>query len=434
MKRICHWSALLLLALFMLPAAGAAEGEIIASYYDCWRPDPLPGWRVLTNSKGAIGNAGNYEPLSYVNESPEKWTWGANYYTDAGKTIRAGTYQNRLPRTRDGVKRYAISAFTFSEDHAGDVWVTQGNLQGRTRGTGMDLRIYLNDTLKFEKVAGLGREPYLFQCNLGAVRKGDVVHVAVASEDANTLMVRLLYTVESVPQGALPPPPVQKINPPADAATPVLSSRTLRPDPAYLETHAELCQALLEQKPELVFIGDSITRRLGTLDMLSRRFGERFKPGLFAISGDWIQNVLWRIRNGVLDRIKPRAIVLLIGTNNVTAGYTVEEILRGIERILQTLRELTPDTHVVLMGIFPRGESIHDNPRYETIRQVNANLAGLAEKTEKVVFLDIGERLVEPDGTISLEIMPDRLHVSSKGLDFWAEALVPVLDKIFGNT
>ena len=77
---------------------------------------------------------------------------------------------------------------------------------------------------------------------------------------------------------------------------------------------------------------------------------------------------------------------------------------------------------------------IHYNPRFETILQVNANLAGLAEKVENVLFLDIGDRLVEPDGTISKEIMPDRLHVAPKGLDIWAEALIPVLDRIYGNT
>ena len=432
MKHICRWSSLLLLPLFLMSSAAATEGEIIASYFDCWQPEPPPGWQVLTNSKGAIGNADNYEPLSYVNESPQRWFWGGNYYTDENGTLRAGTLSNRLPGMRDGVKRYAISAYTVSEDHFGDVWVTQGNVQGRNRGEGMDLKIYLNDALKFETVGQVAREPALFQCNLGSVTKGDVVYVAVASEDANTLIVRLLYTIESFPQGTIPPPPTQGIHPPPDAATPVMSLRTVRPDPDYLQRHEKLCEALLQEKPELVFIGDSITARLGTRDMLNSRFGERFKPGMFAIGGDWMQNVLWRIENGPLEQLKPKAIVLLIGTNN--AKYTTDEITQGIAKILETLRKHTPESHIVLMGIFPRGESIHNNPRYETIKQINKNLAELAEKTDKVVFLDIGDRLVEADGTISREMMPDLLHVAPKGLDIWAEALIPALEMIYGNT
>lgn len=388
------------------------------------------GWTVLTNSRGPIGDADNYEALSYVNESPERWNYGGNYYTDAAKTIRAGTASNRLPGIRDGEKQYAISAYQFSEDHPGDVWVTKGNLQGREPGVGMDLKIYLNDTLKFDEVAPLASKPHLFQCNLGPVKKGDVAYVAVASEDTNTLIVRLLYTIESFAKGTLPPPPAQMIHPAPDTATPVMSLRTVSPDEGYLQKHKSLCDALIEKKPELVFIGDSITSRLGTPEMLNSRFGEKYKPGMFAIGGDWMQNVLWRIENGPLEQIKPKAIVLLIGTNNVK-NYTPDEIALGIGKIVQTLHRQTPATEIVLMGIFPRGESIHNNPRYEKIKQINKSLEQLAENSDRVTFLDIGDRLVEEDGTISKEIMPDLLHVAPKGLDIWAEGLSPILTRIF---
>jgi lysophospholipase L1-like esterase len=423
---------LLLIPAFASGKTTLAEGQIVASYYDCWQPEPPPGWQVLTNSRGPIGDGAHYEPLTYVNESPQRAKWGANYYTDEAKTIRAGTASNRVPGMRDGEKRYAISAYTFSEDHPGDVWVTNGNLQGRNQGEGMDLKIYLNDTLKFETVAAVAPEPHLFQCNLGPVKKGDVAYVAFASEDANTLIVQLLYTIEAFAQGTVPPPPAQKIHPAPDAATPVLSSRTVKPDEEYLQKHQGLCDALLEQMPELVFIGDSITARLGTPDMLNSRFGKQYKPGMFAIGGDWMQNVLWRIENGPLEQVKPKAIVLLIGTNNVSK-YTPDEVALGIGKIGQTLHRQTPESEIVLMGIFPRGESIHNNPAYEKIKQINKSLADLAEKTDKVVFLDIGDRLVETDGTISKEMMPDLLHVAPKGLDIWAEALTPVLARIFDS-
>jgi len=164
--------------------------------------------------------------------------------------------------------------------------------------------------------------------------------------------------------------------------------------------------------------------------MLNSRFGEEFRPGMFAIGGDSMQNVLWRVENGPLAQVKPKAIVLLIGTNNVSK-YTDDEITKGIEKIIQTLHKQSPDTQIVLMGIFPRGKSIQNNSGYETIKKINTNLAGFAEKTDKVVFLDIGDRLVQADGTISEEMMPDLLHVAPIGLDIWAEAARPVLDGIF---
>lgn len=243
--------------------AAEPEHEIIASYFDCWQPEPPPGWQVLTNSLGPIGNSGNYEPLTYVNNS-SRWMDGGNHYTDEAGTIRAGSLHNQVRGMRDGVQNYAISAYTFSEDHPGDVWVTRGNIQGRNQGEGIDMKIYLNNELKLEAVAPVDRAPFLFQSNLGPIKKGDTVYLAFASQDANTLIVRLLYTIESFPQGTVPPPPTQAIQPPWDAAVPLMSYRTVAPDEEYLKRHKNLSDALLEQGPELVFIGDSITARLGT--------------------------------------------------------------------------------------------------------------------------------------------------------------------------
>ena len=185
---------------FAPATAAEPEHEIIASYFDCWQPEPPPGWQVLTNSLGPIGNSGNYEPLTYVNDS-SRWMDGGNHYTDEAGTIRAGSLHNQVRGMRDGVQNYAISAYTFSEDHPGDVWVTRGNIQGRNQGEGIDLKIYLNNELKLEAVAPVDRAPFLFQSNLGPIKKGDAVYLAFASQDANTLIIRLLYTIESFPQG-----------------------------------------------------------------------------------------------------------------------------------------------------------------------------------------------------------------------------------------
>jgi lysophospholipase L1-like esterase len=48
---------------------------------------------------------------------------------------------------------------------------------------------------------------------------------------------------------------------------------------------------------------------------------------------------------------------------------------------------------------------------------------------ERVTYLDIGPKLLEPDGTLSTEIMPDRLHPSAKGYEIWAEAILPIVEK-----
>jgi beta-glucosidase len=81
-----------------------------------------------------------------------------------------------------------------------------------------------------------------------------------------------------------------------------------------------------------------------------------------------------------------------------------------------------------LLGILPRGPSVHDEPNGR-IRQTNALLATLADQN-RVFYLDVGESLVERDGTILLEVMPDRLHVAGPGYTRWMQAMGPVLEDL----
>jgi beta-glucosidase len=83
------------------------------------------------------------------------------------------------------------------------------------------------------------------------------------------------------------------------------------------------------------------------------------------------------------------------------------------------------------MGILPRGESIRE-ANNEKIRQTNAKLASLADNT-RVFYLDVGDQLVEPDGSISKEIMPDKLHLAGPGYTRWMDAMKPTLDKLLNE-
>ena len=82
----------------------------------------------------------------------------------------------------------------------------------------------------------------------------------------------------------------------------------------------------------------------------------------------------------------------------------------------------------LLLGILPRGASVKDEIN-EAIRQTNAKLATLADQ-KQVFYLDVGDKLVEPDGTIAKEVMPDKLHVAGTGYTRWMEAMRPTLDKL----
>jgi lysophospholipase L1-like esterase len=49
---------------------------------------------------------------------------------------------------------------------------------------------------------------------------------------------------------------------------------------------------------------------------------------------------------------------------------------------------------------------------------------------QKVHYLDISSTFLQPDGTLSKDIMPDLLHLSDKGYDMWAAAIEPKVKEL----
>ena len=173
---------------------------------------------------------------------------------------------------------------------------------------------------------------------------------------------------------------------------------------------------------DLLFLGDSITQGWHDNDVWKRFYGLRHAAN-FGIGGDQTQHVLWRIRHGELDGIHPRVVVLMIGTNNVGSN-SADEIAQGITAIIKDLRQKLPETRILLLGVFPRGEK--PNPGREKIEEVNRQIRGLDDGSH-VTYLDIGKAFLNPDGSISREIMPDFLHLTARGYRIWADAIEPTL-------
>ena len=189
----------------------------------------------------------------------------------------------------------------------------------------------------------------------------------------------------------------------------------------------------LGKQAQVVFIGDSITegweksgapvwdQHYKNLNALALGFG-----------GDRTENVLWRLQHGEVDALAPQVAVLMFGTNNT--GHRKEDpatTAAGIRRNIDELRQRLPDTRILLLAIFPRGAGADDELRRINDR-VNAIIAGYADN-QHVYYLDIGKSFLQPDGTLSKEIMPDLLHPNQKGYEIWAEAMAPTLNQLLGG-
>ena len=188
---------------------------------------------------------------------------------------------------------------------------------------------------------------------------------------------------------------------------------------------------------DVYFLGDYITRRWGALDY--PQFLAHFQASFhgwnaanFGWGADRTENVLWRVENGELDGVDPKAIVVLAGTNNVGKepgdDAKVAEVTRGLEAIVEACRRKAPSATIVLTAIFPRSDSPAVMP---TIQRINAKLARMAEG-QSVRFLDLNDKLADAAGVPLEGMLVDGLHPSLEGYEVWAEGLKPVLTELLG--
>ena len=223
---------------------------------------------------------------------------------------------------------------------------------------------------------------------------------------------------------------------------------------------------------DVIFLGDSITHGWEGQKAWKEHFGP-FKPVNLGIGGDQTGHVLWRITEGhEIDQLKPRAAVIMIGTNNI-GGYSARDIAGGIKTIVEELKRQKPDMKILVLGVFPRGSSgdaersleqitesikpINEELKKEKpdLKRLNALVRALERKRgtipaaklnkkvaainaiiaklddgKTVFYKDIGKEFLDPNGGLSGEIMPDYLHLSARGYDIWGKAIKGDLEKL----
>lgn len=266
--------------------------------------------------------------------------------------------------------------------------------------------------------------PYLAPIDLAS---GGTLKTRTFSQDRKTM--------SEAAQAAFEPLPGHKSLP--STVVPVTQDRSW-PQYDWAKRHALTSAAVKKAKPQILFIGDSITHFFGgeQFDGYALRgqqtWGEFYatrNAGNLGFGWDKTENVLWRLQHGAIDGISPKLVVMMIGTNN-TGTCTAPDIAAGIEAIVQELNQRLPQSKILLLGIFPRGEK--PGPQREKIAEINGIISKL-DGTHNVTFLDIGPKFLTPEGLITKDIMPDFLHPNEKGYRIWAEATEPTVKKLMGE-
>ncbi|MBS0560023.1 MAG: hypothetical protein JSR21_08220 [Proteobacteria bacterium] len=217
--------------------------------------------------------------------------------------------------------------------------------------------------------------------------------------------------------------------------------------PWWRERHEAVLKRVRSGQPvKLVWLGDSITQNWEKhgppewqdyAPVWQHYYGDREALNLGFV-GDTTASVLWRLQNGEVTGISPKAVVLLIGANNLgRVHWGAEDTLAGIDAIVADLRKRQPGAKILLLGILPSDRSAWAT---ETTIAVNRALAQKYAHAEGVTFMDVGHLFMR-DGRLDRDLFYDPketpprppLHPTAQGMARIAAAIEPTLAAMLGD-
>jgi lysophospholipase L1-like esterase len=206
---------------------------------------------------------------------------------------------------------------------------------------------------------------------------------------------------------------------------------------AWIGTHKGFVENTKKNqgKIDVVFYGDSITQGWG--DGV-KEYVKSIEPALVAVNygigGDATRQLLYRISDGEVEGLKPKVVVLKIGTNNLyddANGGSDEEIARGIETVVRLLRARLPETKILLLTILPRQNDWFCG----RAKKINA-LTAKYDDGKMIRVLNLWDAFYDSASTdqncrVKKELyVKDLLHLDKKGYDVWGATMKPLLTEM----
>lgn len=139
------------------------------------------------------------------------------------------------------------------------------------------------------------------------------------------------------------------------------------------------------------------------------------------IDGETSADLLRRVDSAVRD---PKAVFLLIGTNDLTWGFSLQQITGNVQALLAEIERRAPGTPVVVQSVMPRTPRFRDD-----LRLLNREYRHLVEGAgANVQYLDLWPALADDHGDLRREFTEDRLHLNGAGYAAWVGVLRPLVD------
>lgn len=173
----------------------------------------------------------------------------------------------------------------------------------------------------------------------------------------------------------------------------------------------------------IVFLGDSITQGW---DALAKDFAGR-KVANRGISGDTTRGVLGRLKGDVID-VHPKAVSILIGTNDIGLGATPEVAAENVKAIVAELHRADAKLPIIINKVMPSTPA-KARPA-DKLQKLNELVQEAVGKDPAVTFVDSYTLFANEKGEAKAEEFPDLLHPNAAGYAKWKAALEEAFTKL----
>jgi predicted alpha-1,2-mannosidase len=191
---------------------------------------------------------------------------------------------------------------------------------------------------------------------------------------------------------------------------------------AYYYHRKEHFESLPDTPDEIIFLGNSITDGAEWFELFNGNPNVKNR----GIGGDDTDGILERLDEVVSS--DPAKIFLLIGTNDISSGKTVEHVVSNHQKIIDRIKEASPETKLYIQSVLPVQESIHTTRPNDSLREINRQLEEMCRQQE-ITYIDLFSLFVDEKGQLDLKYSIDGLHLNGTGYLKWVEEVTKYVNE-----
>ncbi len=177
--------------------------------------------------------------------------------------------------------------------------------------------------------------------------------------------------------------------------------------------------------PKTIFFGDSITSRYDL-----NKFFENSSYINKGIGGEKTADLLERMKESIYD-YNPQRVVLLIGTNDLSANIPLDEIASNISLIIKKIQKNNSQTEVFVESVLPVSKEENADKvdldavgrrNNDDIKKLNEMIRLVCEKTG-ATYIDAYDEFTDKNDNLKLEYTVEGLHLNDAGYQKQTEVI-----------